>query len=73
MQPSHGKQPVNEEDMLLDNFYNKKQNERQMYVSAVPVRQAPMMHFHMDVGSVYMPPEPMTLPKKSDASLQEFI
>jgi hypothetical protein len=25
------------------------------------------------VGSVYMPPEPMTLPKKSDASLQEFI
>jgi hypothetical protein len=54
----HGRNvPVSEEDLLLDNFYMKKQSSN----------EPPKAHFHMDMGAFYIPPEPTTL-RKGDSS-----
>jgi hypothetical protein len=60
---------VNEEDLLLDNFYLKKQRIDNENRKPLPPR-----HYHMDFGGVIMPPEPATVPKqqKSD-SYDQFI
>lgn len=62
----NGSSVMNEEDLLLDNFYLKKQRMDS------ESKQAPR-HYHMDFGGIMMPPEPATVPKQKSDSYDQFI
>ena len=58
--------PMNEEDLLLDNFYIKKTKSEEAAVT----KPSPLsyMNMHMDMSAAYLPPEPATIKKSNSDS-----
>ena len=59
----------NDEDLLLDNFYNKTQKNKQE-ISAQFIDK-PV--YRMDMALAVMPPAPATIPKQALDKQQQFI
>ena len=51
----------NDEDLLLDNFYNKSQKNKQDNTAQFIEKPA----YHMNMALVVMPPAPATIPKQA--------
>lgn len=59
----------NDEDLLLDNFYNKNQKNKQE--NKTQFNDKPV--YHMDMALAVMPPAPATIPKQAADKQQQYI